>query len=113
MGRGARQPRKTRFEASNPLEYIRRLIRSDDYWFSDHVRDEWANGEYSMGDIETSVLGGSIHKTQKDEKGQAVDGKKYVITGRDSAGMGFETVGKIIEGEDGRKYFFITAYGRT
>jgi len=113
MGCGAGRPRKSRFEASNPLEYIKRLIRSGDCEFSDHTYDDLANGEYSTRDIEASILGGSIRRIEKDEEGQSVGGRKYVITGPNSAGMAFETVGKIIEWADGRKYFLITAYGRT
>ena len=112
MGCGAARPQKSRYEASDPLEYIQRLICSGEYMLSEHTQEGLASGEYSRADIESSVLPGSIRRSAKDEEGQSVGGRKYVITGPSSAGMAFETVGKVIESGDGRKYFFITAYGR-
>jgi len=88
------------------------MIRRSDYSLSDHAYTGVASGQYSRADIEMSVLRGSITKNAKDEKGQSVDGRKYTITGPSSDGLAFETVGKVIESEEGRRYFFITAYGR-
>ena len=42
--------------------------------------------------------------------GDAIDGKKYTILGSDGSGHHLETVGKIVQGDDGREYLVITAY---
>jgi len=105
-------PRRTAKEASEPLEYIRRLVLTGHYFLSDHVKDDLASGEYWLEDIEVSITHGSIRQRQTDEMKQAVDGWKYIIAGPGVAGSTFETVGKVIEWLDGQVYFLITAYGR-
>jgi hypothetical protein len=68
------------------------------------------DGEFDVSDIEHSILTGSITATQTDERGEAVDGKKYVIEGTDICGLAFATCGKIVKWPDEHHYFLITAY---
>jgi len=101
--------KKTRKEASDPLTWIQTLVRSGNYIPSDHVCEYLADNEFDLGDMESSVLSGRLQKTETDEMERAVDGKKYTIIGRGRNGLGFATVGKLIEWIDGEVYFFITA----
>lgn len=106
------RPRRGRRGPSDAIENICRLMREDRYVLSDHVQEGLESGEYSRADIETSVLRGSIVRREKNDRGQSVDGRKYVITGPSTSGLPFDTVGKIIAYENGHAYFFITAYWR-
>ena len=105
-------PRKGVKEASQKIFWIRKLVSSENAKFSGHLYDKIRDGEFGLEDIECSIANGKILKTMKDEEGGAVDGKKYVIAGRCKGGLGFETVGKIMNSDDGDSYFFITAYRR-
>jgi len=102
-------PKKTKKDASDPLTWIRTLIRSDNYGFSRHVSDYLDNGEFEVADIENSILNGKLTKAEQDEMHRSVDGKKYTIRGRCKSGLPFETVGKLMESGDGEYYFLITA----
>lgn len=106
-------PRKTSKDASNPHFWIRKLIRCDDYQLSNHLYNKLADGEFALADIENSILSGRISKIEKDELCCSIDHKKYVIIGKSQNGLPFETVGKLIEGFEGEKYFIITAYRST
>ena len=57
---------------------------------------------FSYEDIEQCILRGSINKSQKDEKGNSVNGKKYTIFGPDCCDAPFYCVGKIVRGTGGR-----------
>ena len=93
------------------LEKIRRLVRRGQWIPSSHVRKDYIEtGVCGVEDIEQSILTGAVTKEEKDEFHMAVDGMKYTIQGRSYCGLGFETVGKIIDGGDGLQYFVITAY---
>ncbi len=96
--------------ADHRIAQVRRLVRQGKYSLSSHVFDELAQDEFTLSDVEYSVLLGRCVETQRDEQRVAVDGRKYTIRGRTSAGLPFETIGKIICGHDGNEYFFITAY---
>jgi hypothetical protein len=97
----------------NVLERIQELVRRGAWQASVHVLDYLADGEFEVEDIECCIANGRVRKIDTDEVGAAVDGNKYVICGTDQSGLAFETVGKIIEGGDGKLYFVITAYART
>lgn len=89
---------------------IRKLVRHDLFQLTSHVYDKIATNYWEFDDVVESLLNGSIQSAKKDELGDAVDGKKYTILGRDSYGESLETVGKIVRGDDGREYLVITAY---
>lgn len=94
------------------LAKIRNLIRRLQWRVSGRLLRKLETGEVHEEDAVVSVMNGHIRETRDDEEATAVDDRKYVITGRDRAGLPFESVGKIIEGEQGQEYFFITAYAR-
>jgi hypothetical protein len=89
---------------------IRDLVRRERFHLSSHVYDKIATNYWEFDDVVESLLNGSIQKAEADELNVAVDGKKYTILGRDCYGHFIETVGKIIQGDDGHDYFVITAY---
>lgn len=86
------------------------LILRGQWGVSSHVRDKIEDGEFELEDVETSLRSGRITASQKDERGVAVDGRKYTVSGRARCGLPLQTVGKIITGLDGEEYFVITAY---
>ena len=106
-------PRKSRKEASERLLWIQKLVRCRDYKFSRKVLNGISNGDFGEEDIEESILRGSIRKCEKDELGESIDGKKYVICGPAVCGLEFQTAGKLIYWTHGETYFIITVYGRT
>ncbi|MBL7219805.1 MAG: DUF4258 domain-containing protein [Phycisphaerae bacterium] len=102
-------PKKTKKDASDPLAWIQTLVRFGDYEVSRHVYDYLEDGDFKLDDIENSILNGKLEKTQNDKKCESVNGKKYTIRGRCRNGLPFETVGKLMESDDGEYYFLITA----
>jgi hypothetical protein len=96
--------------ADSRLDKIRKLVRCGSYELSDHVVDAIEANEFTVDDIEDSILSGRIVCRQKDEVNTAIDGYKYKIIGRTQSGMPLETIGKIQEGFDDNEYFLITAY---
>ena len=93
------------------LEEIKRLIHAGDYDYSEKVRAFIEDGWFGEEDLEHCILSATeIFKTEKDELKVSIDGKKYVILGKDTFGYPFYTCGKIISGEGRRLYFFITAH---
>ena len=91
------------------LDTIRDLIRRDEWDVTDHVLLDYLEpGEFSLDDIEISILTGQITKRERDDLHQAICGYKYTISGRTASGRPFKTVGKIVESEDGRMYLVIT-----
>lgn len=89
---------------------IRRLVEEERFQFAGHVYDKIATNYWTFEDVVESILTGAIQESQKDELGQAVDGKKYTIIGRDCWGNLIETVGKIVADDEQRLYLVITAY---
>jgi len=68
-------------------------------------------GWYSEEDLECCIRSATkIYKVEKDELKASVDGKKYVIIGKDTYGCLFYTCGKVIKDDEGKLYFFITAH---
>ncbi|MHC4698804.1 MAG: hypothetical protein ACYTFA_18915 [Planctomycetota bacterium] len=92
------------------LEKIQRLVRCHQWRLSSHVLEKIEVGVVARGEIRHALLNGKIKRVQRDEEKVAVDGKKYVIRGRAPSGLPLETVGKIIEGGDGKEYFLISVY---
>jgi hypothetical protein len=92
------------------LETIRSLMRDDRFDLGPHVYGRIAENDCSLDDIVSAVLTGVITRCEKDEKEESVDGKKYTILGMESNGRPLETVGKVVQYDDGKKYFVITCY---
>ncbi len=93
------------------LTEIKRLIRRRRYHYSQKIRDLIEDGFFEEEDMEQCILSATrIHKKERDELGQAVDGMKYVILGKDTYGQPFYTAGKVLSDADGRIYFYITAH---
>jgi hypothetical protein len=93
------------------LEEIQLLVLAGRYHYSDKVRTFMEEGWYSEEDLECCIKTATeIYKVERDELKASVDGKKYVILGKDTYGCLFYTCGKIIKDEEGKLYFFITAH---
>lgn len=92
------------------LAFIKELVDAESWDFGHHVLSHLKDGEYSEADLKHCVLTGTIHKREKDEYGEAVDGNKYTIVGQAVAGYPFYVVGKILRGEEGQYFFLITAH---
>ena len=92
------------------LDEIRGLVLEDRYNYSGKVRESIEDGWYGEADLEQCISTGGICKTERDELETSVDGKKYVILGRDTCGDPFYTCGKVIKDEEGKLYFFITGH---
>ncbi len=77
--------KKTAKEASNPLLWIQKLVWRSKYYICEysHVFNDIADGEFSMEDIKNSIMYGQIRRIQRDEREEAVDGKKYTIFGQE------------------------------
>jgi hypothetical protein len=99
---------ETLFES--PLDTIRSLVRSERWLLAVHVQEDLEVGAYEVCDLERSICTGTITKIERDELCEAIDRKKYVISGVDQYGLAFETCGKIVDWIEGHTYFFITAY---
>jgi hypothetical protein len=93
------------------LTEIKRLIRRRKYLYSQKIRNLIEDGFFEEADMEQCILSATrIYKKERDELGQAVDGMKYVILGKDTYGRPFYTAGKVLSDADGRIYFYITAH---
>jgi hypothetical protein len=94
-----------------PLREIQRLVDHGQYRYSQKVEDLMEDGAFDTDDLEYCILSApSIYKRERDELGNAIDGMKYVILGRDRSGRPFYTVGKMLRSHRGRVYFFLTAH---
>ena len=94
-----------------PLDDIKDLIARKEYEISSKVRGLIEEGFYDERDLENCILAARrIHRRERDELRQAVDGMKYVIIGLDTQGQRFYTAGKIMKDYTGRFFFFITAH---
>ncbi len=93
------------------LEEIRLLVEEGLYHYSKKVRETIEEGFFDERDLESCILTAArIQKKEKDELGQAVHGMKYVILGRDTHGRPFYTVGKVMQGAEGKLYYYISAH---
>ena len=92
------------------IDRIRALVRRGQYTLSQHLINHIADNEFERDDIEVSILTGELVKSQRDERGTALDRRKHTVRGWTRCGLPFETIGKIIEGADGKEYFVITGY---
>ena len=93
------------------LKQIKALIEATSYATSDHVDEGLDAGYFDLEDIEQAILSaGRIHKRERDERRESVDGYKYTIIGRNRAGNAFYTCGKVKRDYQGRYYFLITAH---
>jgi hypothetical protein len=92
------------------LRKIQSLVRCNRWIPSKEALGYIADGEFDEEDIRACIANGAITCVQNDERGEAVDGHKYVIAGPDKLGLAFEVCGKIIEWLDGQQFFVITAY---
>ena len=101
---------KRHFDWSKKEAVIRQLVRDECFLLTSHVYDKIATNDWEYADVVESLLNGSISKAERDEIGDAIDNMKYTILGRDCWGNFLETVGKIVQDEDGRQYLVITAY---
>jgi len=78
------------------LEEIKLLVLKGRYHYSDKVRTFIEEGWYSEEDLECCIRNATnIHKMEKDELKASVDGKKYVILGKDTYECLFYTCGKV------------------
>ena len=93
------------------LDEIKALIAKRHYEVSQKIQELLEQEYFEKQDLESCILTATrIHKRQRDERGAAIDGMKYVILGRDTHGQRFYTTGKIIQDYLGHLYFFITAH---
>lgn len=93
------------------LDEIKTLIIKRQYEVSQKVQELLEQEYFEKQDLENCILTATrIHKKQRDERGAAVDGLKYVVIGLDTRGQQFYTTGKVIKDHLGRLYFFITAH---
>ena len=93
------------------LEEIKQLVAQRRYRYSGKVRNFIEDGFFDETDLEHCILSATrIHKSERDELGQAIHGMKHIILGRDTRGQLFYTVGKVMAGPHGHFYFYITAH---
>lgn len=93
------------------LKEIRLLVLAGKYGYSNKIRKFIEDGWYSEEDLERCISTATkIHKVERDELKTSIDGKKYVILGKDTHGCLFYTCGKVKKDEEGKLYFFITAH---
>jgi len=69
-------PRKTKNHISHQLLKIQGLVRRGQYALTSHAYGPIGDGELERKDIECSIEKGGITKVEKDELGEAKDGKK-------------------------------------
>jgi hypothetical protein len=106
--------RKNDARQDETLHLIKTLVSEERYDFSGKVHTLMSEGDYEHRDLEVCIESARrFHKVESDELGEAIDGNKYVIFGRDTTGAPFYTAGKLLIGGDGKTvYFFITAHER-
>lgn len=108
MNRSGKGREKRQADWRRKESQIRELMASDQFMFSSHVYDKIACNYWTFDDVVASIESGSIQEAQKDAA--AADGRKYTMLGEDCFGNALETVGKIVESDDGQLYFVITCY---
>ena len=90
---------------------IQRLIEQGEYEISEKVQELIEDGVFDQDDlVECITTASSIHKTERDERKDSIEGIKYVILGRDTRGLPFYTAGKVKTDTTGKFYFYITAH---
>lgn len=93
------------------LDEIKRLVAEGSYHYGKKVREAIEEGFFDEEDLVHCILSATgIHKKEKDELKQAIHGMKYVILGRDTHGRPFYTVGKVVQGAEGKLYYYISAH---
>ena len=93
------------------LQQIQRLIERGEYEMSEKVRTFIEEGLFDEDDLVECVLTAErMYKTERDERRESVDRKKYVLLGRDTRGRPFYTAGKVRRDHAGQFYFYITAH---
>ncbi len=93
------------------LQEIKQLVADQRYRYSKKVRELVEEGFFDEEDMVHCILSAiRFYKTERDELDQGVHGMKYVILGKDTHGLPFYTVGKVMEVRNGRFYFYITAH---
>jgi hypothetical protein len=97
---------------ARPVVLVKLLVLEGRYHYSRKIRDFIEDGLFEEVDLESCIRGAtSIYKVEADDFGEAVDGCKYTILGRDRFRKPFYTCGKILLSEDAQRlYFFITAH---
>ena len=88
------------------------LVAKKQWYFAQKVVHALDACEFTRDDLRECVLDGRLDKWERDETGEAVDGKKYVIHGCAAGGYPFYVCGKILCDDEGRFFFFITAHRR-
>jgi hypothetical protein len=91
---------------------IHQLIVAGDYIASAHAMEPLLACDHEERDIEECIATGEIRRRRRDPHREAVDGYVYEIHGRACAGYPFMVCGKLIETDDGVKFFIITAHRR-
>lgn len=92
---------------------VTELVRDDCWDVSAKVYEALDDGNFTEDDLVCCVLEGKLHKRERDERNEAVDGRKYTIWGPSAGGHPFYVCGKILRGDEGRYFFFITARWRS
>ena len=104
-----RDPRRLAAWRTKEAE-IHRLMADDRFELSGHVVDKIATNYWSVDDVVRAVMTGRISTVEQDEFDDAIDGNRYTMIGDGCYGSLLETVGKIVQDNEGRLYFLITAY---
>jgi len=92
------------------LKEIKKIVAEGSYDYSKKIRESIEEGFFDEKDLEHCIVSAAkVHKKERDELKQAIHGMKYVILGKDTHGQLFYTVGKVMDGPQGRLYYFITA----
>lgn len=93
------------------LVVIKALVLEGHYDLSKKIWAAITDGDFGHEDLECCIASATgIHKIEPDDLKASTDGMKYTIHGRDTNGRPFYTCGKLLLGEGGRIYFFITAH---
>ena len=90
--------------ARRVLERIRAAIREQRYDITKHAVDEMAEDELDIVDVETSILDGTIVKTEKDDP----RGPRHTVHGIGADGT--TSVGSAGRFTETGRYLIITAY---
>lgn len=85
---------------------IKQLVQQELLAFSGKASEALRGGRFSLDDLIHSFLNGAVVKKERDETRRAR--YKYTITGSALDGCMVYSCGKIIDYEDGKRYFIIT-----
>jgi hypothetical protein len=84
------------------IEWIKKCIRNDDYFFSGHADDERMNDDLTVLDVEEALLFGRILEDYPDDK----RGKSCLVVGYSNSGIPIH----VVCGEREDKVVIITVY---